>query len=98
MAPTFCWTRSGRRAKELVHHVTGLACAFVGVEHSLKGFGGTLLLEPAFRRVGLSPMLAPKRFWKTITIRRFRDSEGALSICISQRNGGGGTLPLLLRM
>ena len=33
-------------SKELVHHVTGPACAFVGVEHPLKGFGGTLLLEP----------------------------------------------------
>ena len=28
-------------AKELVHHVTGPACAFVGVEHSLKGVAGT---------------------------------------------------------
>ena len=33
-------------SKELVHHVTGPACAFAGVEHSLKRFGGTLLLEP----------------------------------------------------
>ena len=31
--------------KELVHHPSGPACAFVGVEHSLKGFGGTLILE-----------------------------------------------------
>ena len=31
--------------KELVHHSSGPACAFVGVEHPLKGFGGTLILE-----------------------------------------------------
>ena len=31
--------------KELVHHPSGPACAFVGVEHPLKGFGGTLVLE-----------------------------------------------------
>ena len=33
-------------AKELVHHPSGPACAFVGVEHPLKGYGGTLILEP----------------------------------------------------
>ena len=42
-------------SKELVHHVTGPACAVVGVEHSLKGFGGTLLLEPGGSARQLEP-------------------------------------------
>ena len=42
--------------KELVHHPSGAACAFVGVEHPLKGFGGTLVLEAGGTARRLEPL------------------------------------------
>ena len=42
--------------KELVHHPSGPACAFVGVEHPLKGFGGTLILEAGGTARRLEPV------------------------------------------
>ena len=49
-----------RGVKELVHHPSGPACPFVGVEHPIKGYGGTLVLEPGGTARCLEPIEVAK--------------------------------------
>ena len=81
-------------AKELVHHPSGPACAFVGVEHPLKGFGGTLVLEAGGTARPRS--LEPKEWRLTSIWLRCSNMARTQLICTWQGSVGGNMpLPLL---
>ena len=84
-------------ARELVHRPTGPACAFVGVAHPLKGYGGCSSLEVPRDASRICKLLGLKGLKLAPTGPNLHASGGKSFICTSRGNQAGSTLHLSLR-